>query len=415
MTSNVTEAFVWIWLPGTSVPVVAGRIEKHGRLHHFTYGRSYRERDDAIALSPFELPLQPGSFEPIGMNTIHSCLRDAAPDAWGRRVVGYKYPDLAADELDYLLLSGSDRIGALDFQASATEYVPRESDHPTLDDLLQAAELLEANRPLPPELDHALLQGTSVGGARPKALIDHDGKYFIAKFGSSTDVYPVVKAEYIAMRLAVLAGLTVTPVSLVSSLGKDVLMIERFDRVYTATGKVRRLMLSGLSLLELNEMEARYASYSDLADRVRQRFTEPQATLAELYKRLVFNVLVGNTDDHARNHSAFWDGRQPSLTPAYDICPQLRTGQEATQAMDIGGIAGNASTLTNALSVCGKFQLRESDARAMIEQLIAAVEDNWVRVCEEAGLAKIERDRLWGRALLNPCCLQDWEHLSARM
>ncbi len=409
MTSNVTEAFVWIWLPGTSAPVVAGRIEKHGRLFHFTYGRSYRERDDAIALSPFELPLQPGSFEPIGMNTIHSCLRDAAPDAWGRRVVGYKYPDLAADELDYLLLSGSDRIGALDFQASASEYLPREADHPTLDDLLQATELLEAHRPLPPELDRALLQGTSVGGARPKALIDHDGKHFIAKFSSTTDVYPVVKAEYIAMRLTALAGLTVAPVSLASSLGKDVLLIERFDRVDTATGKARRLMLSGLSLLELNEMEARYASYSDLADRIRQRFTEPQATLAELYQRLVFNVLVGNTDDHARNHSAFWDGRQLSLTPAYDICPQLRTGQEATQAMNIGGVAGNAATLTNVLSVCGKFQLRESDAKAMIEQLIAAVDDNWATVCEEAELATVERDRLWGRTLLNPYCLQDWE------
>jgi len=178
--------------------------------------------------------------------------RRAAPDAWGRRVVGYKYPDLAADELDYLLLSGSNRIGALDFQASASEYVPRESDHPTLDDLLQAAELLEANRPLPPELDgpghslacgspcRALLQGTRVGGARPKALIDHGGKHFIAKFSSATDIYPVVKAEYIAMRLAALAGLAVAPVSLASSLCKDVLMIERFDRMDTAMGKARR-------------------------------------------------------------------------------------------------------------------------------------------------------------------------------
>jgi serine/threonine-protein kinase HipA len=301
------------------------------------------------------------------------------------------------------------RVGALDFQASATEYVPREADHPTLDDLLQAAELLEANRPLHPELERALLRGTSIGGARPKALIDQGGKHFIAKFSSTTDVYPVVKSEYIAMRMAALAGLTVAPVSLASSLGKDVLMIERFDRVDTAMGKARRLMLSGLSLLELNEMEARYASYSDLADRVRQRFIEPQATLAELYRRLVFNVLVGNTDDQARNHSAFWNGRDLSLTPAYDICPQLRTGQEATQAMDIGGVAGNASTLTNALSVCGKFQLRVPDARAMIEHLIAAVENNWVRVCNEAGLATVERDRLWGRALLNPYCLQDWK------
>ena len=165
----------------------------------------------------------------------------------------FGFRDRAADELDYLLLSGSDRIGALDFQARASEYVPRESNHPTLDDLLQAAEMLESNRPLPPELERALLRGTSIGGARPKALIDNDGKHFIAKFGSTTDAYPVVKTEYIGMRLAALAGLATAKVALASSLGKDVLMIERFDRIDTPTGKARRLMLSGLSLLELNE------------------------------------------------------------------------------------------------------------------------------------------------------------------
>ncbi len=400
---------MWIWLPGRCVPVVAGRVEKHGSLHHFTYGRSYRERTNAIALSPFELPLQPGSFAPTGMNTIHSCLRDAGPDAWGRRVVEYQYPKLAADELDFLLLSGSDRIGALDFQASASEYLPRESDHPTLDDLQRAAKLLEANQALPPELDLALLRGTSVGGARPKALVDHDGKHFIAKFDSSTDFYPVVKVEYIGMRLGILAGLTVAPVSLTSSLGKDVLMVERFDRMGAAAGHTRRLMLSGLSLLELNEIEARYASYGDLADRVRQRFSKPQATLIELYRRLVFNVLIGNTDDHARNHSAFWDGRSLSLTPAYDICPQMRVGQVATQAMDVGGAAGNAATLVNVLSAHRKFQLQKSVAMATINQFIAVVEDNWVSVCEESDLAAAERNRLWGRAVLNPYCFQGWK------
>ncbi len=102
-------------------------------------------------------------------------------------------------------------------------------------------------------------------------------------------------------------------------------------------------------------MEAHYASYSDLADRIRQRFAEPQTTIVELFKRLVFNVLVGNTDDHARNHSAFWDGWHLKLTPAYDICPQLRTGQEATQAMSIGGTAGNAATLANGFTRQGSL------------------------------------------------------------
>jgi serine/threonine-protein kinase HipA len=107
------EAFVGIWLPGATAPVVAGRIEKHGDRHLFAYGRSYRARADALALSPVELPLEEGTFTPEGLNTLHGCLRDGGPDAWGRRVIGYRHPSLAADELDYLLLSGSNRIGAL--------------------------------------------------------------------------------------------------------------------------------------------------------------------------------------------------------------------------------------------------------------------------------------------------------------
>lgn len=130
MTSKLSpseQAFVWVWLPDVNEPVVAGHIQKQGNLHYFTYGRSYRELDNAIAFSPFELPLQAGTFQPEGLNTLHSCLRDAAPDAWGRRVVGYRFPDFSPGELDYLLLSGSDRIGALDFQLSNTEYQPRQT------------------------------------------------------------------------------------------------------------------------------------------------------------------------------------------------------------------------------------------------------------------------------------------------
>lgn len=408
--TNATQAYVWVSLPGEAEPVVAGRIVKEGGRHLFTYGRSYRERVSAIPLSPFELPLEAGTFEPAGLNRIHSVLRDGAPDAWGRRVVGYRFPSLAADELDYMLLSGSDRIGALDFQVSATEYQPRELDHPTLDLLLEAAERVERGQALPPELDHALLHGTSVGGARPKALIDHDGRGYIAKFSSSGDSYDVVKAEYVAMRLAALAGVEVAPVALHRSLGRDVLLVERFDRWRNKGGEeCRRMMLSGLSLLGLDEMEARYASYLDLADRLRQRFVEPTAQLRELYRRLIFNVLIGNTDDHARNHAAFWDGRSLRLTPAYDLCPQGRTGREASQAMDVGGVNGRLSTLRNVHSVSGRFRLDDEVARELVEELISSVETHWQAVCDEAELSPVERGRLWRGAVLNPFCFTRWE------
>ncbi len=403
-TSNTSQAFVWVWLPQQVDPVVAGKIELVNGKFHFVYGRSYLQRENAIALSPFELPLQKGTFEPAGMNTIHSCLRDAAPDAWGRRVIGYKYPDLEANELDYMLLSGSQRIGALDFQQDNEHYQSRTKTTPSLQQLSQAAKSVEKSEPLPAELDNALLHGTSVGGARPKALIQDGDQHFIAKFSASTDYYDIVKTEFIAMRLAALVSLNVAEVHLQQVMGKDVLLVKRFDR---GKKQSRRLMLSGLSLLQLNEMEARYASYQDLADIIRRHFNNPKETLKELYKRIVFNILIGNTDDHARNHAAFWDGQSLKLTPAYDICPQLRTGQEATQAMVLNGESGNYSTLKNALSICKTYALKQEEAKQIIEHQVSIIKTHWETICAEAQLGEIERQRLWGTAILNPYCFTE--------
>lgn len=165
VSENAIEAFVWIWLPAATAPVVAGRIgieEGVPQRYAFTYGRSYLARDNAMPLSPLELPLEVGLQEPQGINLLHPCLRDGGPDAWGRRVLESRYPDLGLNELDYLLLSGSDRIGALDFQRSSHEYIPRGMAHPSLEELLQVAERIEQRLPLPPELDLALLHGSSV-------------------------------------------------------------------------------------------------------------------------------------------------------------------------------------------------------------------------------------------------------------
>jgi serine/threonine-protein kinase HipA len=166
-------------------------------------------------------------------------------------------------------------------------------------------------------------------------------------------------------------------------------------------------VVSALTLLELDELMAVYASYEDLADIVRHRFSEPRATLRELFSRLVFNILCGNTDDHARNHAAFWDGRQLVLTPAYDICPQHRAGQEATQAMKILG-DNRFSRLTVCVDAAARFQLSAADACAVIDAQLRAVNTHWRNVCDEAGLGEAERNALWGRQFLNPFALQDY-------
>jgi serine/threonine-protein kinase HipA len=270
-----------------------------------------------------------------------------------------------------------------------------------LQDLLQAAQLIEARKPLPPELDQALLHGTGVGGARPKALMTDNRKQYLAKFSSSTDHYDIVKAEYVAMKLAKMAGINAAQVRLEHAL--DVLLVERFDRIAHDDFFERRIMLSGLSLLKLNEMEA---SYPQLAELIRHQFKNPIKSLHEIYKRIIFNILIGNTDDHARNHAAFWDGSALSLTPAYDICPQNRTGRVATQAMNLEGKQGNHSTLANALSVC--HMLEEWQAKEIINTIVSVINEHWLKVCQEANMSKIERERLWKNAVLNPYCFEGY-------
>jgi len=203
------------------------------------------------------------------------------------------------------------------------------------------------------------------------------------------------------MRLAELAGLNVAPVKLAKAANKDVLLIERFDRVPKGDTWARKAMVSALTLFRLDEMMARYASYETLAEIIRHRFTEPKPTLKELFSRLVFNILCGNTDDHARNHAAFWDGKALTLTPAYDICPQGRTGNEASQAMLISG-NNNLSQLKTCLLTAHNFLLSEEEAREIFGKLTAVIEQHWDVVCEEAVLNEVDKKLLWRRQFLNP-------------
>lgn len=412
--AQYSEAYVWIWLPGAAEAVVAGLLSKQGEQLVFNYGRSYLARQNAIPIYAPELPLRPGAIQLLPGLSMPCCIRDASPDAWGRRVlinrklgmIGGGAIQVELDELTYLLESGSDRIGALDFQQSATQYVPRHTQQPTLEELLTAAEKVERGVPLSPDLDQALLHGTSLGGARPKVLLEDGARKFIAKFSASNDLYSVVKAEFIAMRLAEEVGLNVAPVHLRSALGKDVLLIERFDRVWSDDHWHRRAMVSALTLFELDEMMAAYASYEKLAEIIRHRFTDPKTTLRELFARIVFNILCGNTDDHARNHAAFWDGHQLALTPAYDICPQSRSGQQASQAMLIRG-AERTSQVGTCIAAASVFLLNQKEAIHIVNHQVKVIEQKWQAICDEASLSEVDRALFWRRQFLNPFAFQN--------
>jgi serine/threonine-protein kinase HipA len=400
------HAYVWIWLPGETEPVVAGKLTLEGVNLVFNYGKSYLERPNKIAIYDNELPLRSGILYPLDGLTMPGCIRDGSPDAWGRRVLINKKlasshnNDIQLDELTCLLESGSDRIGALDFQLSPTDYEPRSTKKVTLEELMESAERVEKGVPLTPEFDLALYHGSAIGGSRPKALIETEGKKYIAKFSSTSDVYSVIKAEFIAMRLAKLAGINVATVSLTKASHKDVLLIERFDREQAKKGWARKNMLSALTLFELDEMMARYASYENLAEIIRYRFSDAAATLKELFQRMTFNILVGNTDDHARNHAAFWDGYMLTLTPAYDICPQSRSGNAATQAMLIIK-DNNKSQIASCLDAAPNFLLTRKEAVNLVESQIKSIVKNWNTVCESGKVHLVDKKLFASRQFLN--------------
>ena len=237
-------------------------------------------------------------------------------------------------------------------------------------------------------------------------LLDASGRKLIAKLSSRHDPYPVVKAEAVAMELARRVGLDVAATELIECLGHDVLLVERFDR--TPIPGERRLIVSALTLLQLDEIMARYATYYNLADIIRRRFTEPKKTLRELFSRIVFNICVGNTDDHACNHAAFWDGSHLTLTPAYDLCPQTRSGGQAAQAMAIGRDGFRWSQLDGCISAAAVYLLTQIEAREIIDHQLKVIAIEWPEAADAVMLTEAERRQLWGSQILNPYAIEGY-------
>lgn len=406
-------AYVWVWLPGATEPVVAGRIEQCAQTIDFNYGRSYLARGDAIPLSEPELPLRPGRIRPLGNLAVAGCIRDAGPDAWGQRIILHRLTGSAGRHADvdrlglltYLLEAGSDRIGGLDFQEQPDIYEHRSSGG-TLEEMVTATAQFLAGGELSPDLRMALQAGSSVGGARPKVVLDDGGRKLIAKLSQDSDPYPVVKAEGVAMALARRVGLTVAGAEVIRCLGRDVLLVERFDR--TPRPGERRLVVSSMTVLGVDEWGAIHAGYWELADEIRARFTNVDETLRELFSRITFNICVGNTDDHARNHAAFWDGKMLTLAPAYDICPQLRAGQEAQQALAIRPDGWRYSQLAGCLDAASVYHLTRLEAWDIIDHQVSTITSSWTDAADVARLTAAERDAMWKTQILNPYAGYDW-------
>ncbi len=397
-----SEVYVWVFLPEQREPVVAGRVVAlSDRRLGYLYGRSYLERADAVAIGP-DLPLRRGVAEPVdGAMRMPSTVRDACPDAWGQRVIRWTLTgDADSPDPDwsiYMLRSGSNRIGFLDFQVSATEYVPRVR-RASMEDMVRAAELIDTGLDVPEDLRAAIEPGTSIGGARPKVDVTLDGVAYIAKLATSTDTAPVVQHEAVAMDLAARAGLDVAHTRLASIMGRRALMVRRFDRDDIGG---RRQVVSGLTLLDLDEMHGRYATYPDILDRIDRRSIGGSAG-REMFSRIAFNMAVSNSDDHARNTAAFWDGEHLALSPAYDICPGPRSGETATQAMAYGVDGERASSLVDLIGCSKAYGLSRREAGGVVDDLVTSIHEHFEDAADRAELTSAERKRMWGRQILNP-------------
>ncbi len=397
------RVYVWAWLPGSTEPVPCGVVVAHDHDRYtFAYGRSWLDRD---AFPLYGLPLRPGPQ--ADDLALPGALRDALPDAWGQRVVLHRLSGRGGTDADtadlslmtYMRESGSDRFGAIDFQDSPDQYLPR-AGSASLSDLVEAAEALEAGQPLHPAVADAFEHGTSVGGARPKVTLSDGDEHWIAKLSSRTDPRPVVRHEALALELARRAGVQTVDSRLDRVLGRDVLLVRRFDR---GPGGTRRMAVSALTLLHLDELFGRYATYPGLLDALRSHPDQVDPG-PELFARVALSIALGNTDDHARNHAALWDGQRLRLAPAYDLDPCRPHGWDANQAMAWGRDGQRTSRLPALVEAAHDYGLCRRAAREVVDHLVASIHDHWAEACDLARLSQHERELVWETTILNPGC-----------
>ena len=389
MAQDIT--FVFISIEGHFVP--AGRLEmSHSgegvHLSEFSYGRRYLERKNAIPIDPNELPLTLRTYSTIGQ---FRAFQDASPDGWGRHLL-----DLAAEEygvkpteFDYLtVLDQENRIGALAFGPD-----PRKRPEPTtppwrpdivhgdtldLGEMIRVADRVLSHEELAPEHRRFLVRGSSAGGAQPKAVVEYEGRQWIAKFSREFEYWPTCRIELAAMNLAALCSIRIPECKVIEVSGRDVFLIERFDR---SRDHIRHHFLSAMTLVGAQDMTE--GAYGDIARAIRRYGVADYVKddLVELFRRMVFNILCNNNDDHLKNHGFLYDptSKMWRLSPAYDIVPQPREKADGHGFLTLGvGSKGRLATLENALSRCEEFGLSKDEAIKIASEVKNIVSHQWV-------------------------------------
>ena len=415
MTSE-REAYVYIQLPGTleTVPAALLRVQTlpdGTQIGRFRYGDRYLQRQEAVALDPFQLPLAKEVFEFTQLKGIPGAVRDAGPDAWGRRVIEHQLERSAADlqEIDYLLHGPQDGAGFLSFGLKAEPPAPKRRYNSThqLAELIAATQAIDERRPVAARLLEQIDPGTSMGGARPKATIEDAQSLWLGKFPAGDDRFNLQRVEFATLDLARRCGLNVAQARLQTVGDRDVLMLQRFDRQYAETrtdkGYLRFGLVSGLTVLDCGDsyLDRERWSYPLLADNLRRWSDKPQADCAELFKRVIFNAAVTNNDDHPRNHALLRRQKGWRLSPAYDLVPTPVVSLERRDLALTVGNYGRVASIYNLLSQAGRFGLSAEQARAQIDH-IADVVGHWRESFFTCGVSARDIDTI-APAILPDC------------
>jgi serine/threonine-protein kinase HipA len=404
------ECYVYITLPGATEPVTAGRFQRQtdrtgASIGRFVYGRSYLARADAVELDPVELKLASRTYETAALRGVFGALRDAGPDYWGRRVIEKHAGKGELSELDYLLHSADDRAGALGFGLNQQPPAPMRifNQAVALEKLQRIADAIVAEEELPPDaanmqIQELLLVGTSMGGARPKAVVEDDGALWIAKFNRQDDRWNSARVEHGMLTLARACGLNAAQSKVVVAGGRDVLMVRRFDREKVTAGYTRARMVSALTLLRTEDSHRSRDrwSYVLLVEELRRASADPKRDAHELFRRMCFNALTSNSDDHPRNHAVIARDRDWRLSPAYDLTPTTPVSLERRDlALTIGNF-GRAATAANLVSQCARFLLNGDEAEAIVRSMEQLVVASWYEVARAQGVAERDCDLIRG-------------------
>jgi len=382
---------VWFWPPESCEPVLVGAFSWEPRLGRFSYANDYRTLEGRLALDPLRLPLTRSTkaATETANNGVFGVFRDASPEGFGLALLE-RMKGRSLDELDRLEQAPGDSVGAIEIGddiSNKLEWYP-----PPLQRLIDALEQLPQTRGDGAAVrDVSGLPGTSMGGERPKMTVMHGDHWWLAKLQDRGDLAHYPAREYVAMRLATQCGIEAAPVEFHRAGERELIAVKRFDRSWSEAGMTRHAFASAHTVLHLGRGEVRgdrVRSYPGFAHELRRWCAAAGVDIVsmqrELWRRMAFNALIGNGDDHPRNHAVLHRNGHWSLSPAYDVVPH--PAHAGTLAMAMTRDGGAIVSRNNVLGACESFGYEFEEAHIDLQVMAQRIMEGWESILRETGL-----------------------------